>query len=99
MNKVKSKYKNPDKYVERLKVELARTRRYAHDNSARMGIFLFDYTQETEFSLSSERTSLGVFRTGDTVIITGTIGKVVEDSTEGSNVQYRNITVRRKESQ
>ncbi len=96
--KVESKYKNPDRYIERLKNELTCTQRIARENLERMGQTLFDYTDDTVLKLSTSSSRLGSFRAGDTVILLGCVKKITEEH-DGSEIEYENVTVRRKESQ
>ncbi len=91
---VESKYKNPDKYIERLKDELVKTRRIARENLERMGSHVAYYTRDVIKSNAMAGRHLGSFRVGDTIIITGEIRKVTEELRR-SEIEYWRIHFRR----
>ena len=80
MNKVLSKYKNPDKHIQRLKRELKQTRNQR--------AFLTE-----EFNVASS--SLEVFRVGDEAVVVGEVIKTEADKT-GSKITFGNITISRR---
>lgn len=98
MNKVESKYKNPDEYIRRLKAQVDEAWACAGRSHEEMGCLVFEYDEESVLSINTDDSQLGVFRVGDMVVIRATVKKITEEKDE-SEIQYGDITVRRKESQ
>ncbi len=98
MKKVESKYKNPDKFIERLKTQLDEAWKATREANEDQGNWVLTFSKNTEFSINATSRRLGEFRTNDIVIITGRIKKITEEL-DSSEIEYDKITVRRKESQ
>ena len=98
MNKVESKYINPDRYIERLKKEVDEAWKCCRDSESEWGDWVLTYGKNTEFSINATSRRLGECRVGDIVILDARITKVTEEL-DGSEIEYNQITVRRKESQ
>ena len=78
MEYIKSRYKNPDKFIEKLKGDIEYFRSCIKDMMKSEGKFLLKYVinSEKEFTLNSRE--FGNLKLNQTVILTGTVTDVHE---------------------
>lgn len=96
MNKVESKYRNPDRYVKVLKGQLDLAEMQHQSAAKRHGYHLFRYKRATTYQFSVDDNSLGICRTGEELIVVGRICHTEENCTR-SEVTIDRVTVRRRD--
>lgn len=89
---VRSRYKNPDAFVEKLKRDLA----YAY---RRVDYFRGEYVtafgRDEKFTIATDNNNLGVFRAGEGIIVTGIALEVHETQTT-SDITLSRLHVSRR---
>lgn len=108
MNKVESRYKNPDKYIDSLKRQIHNLNQEVRSFKWKLGASrnATERVQGTQCVIwkqelmdvdrqGAQSQALGVFEPGDTVINIGTVEKVIK-TLNGSEIHYKLRETRRR---
>lgn len=95
------KIKNPEKYIHKLKLGIAKLKERIYDEQKRRqrykGICMVTWAASVQGEEECSSQSLGAFRVGDLVVVTGRVLEVHEE-VGNSKIRYKQIQTKKVEA-